>query len=134
MICNKCGAELKDNAAFCQNCGGTVEASVPETQPVNYFVNNYQQEKKHVSVGGWILRGLISYIPCVGSIIYLIMLFVWSGDDSYDDSARNWAKAQLILLAIALGLAVIGIIIMILFPAVFAGLIGALDSGSYYYY
>ena len=46
-------------------------------------------------------------IPVVGAIAYLIMLFVWSGDTEKEDSFRNWAKAQLIVMGIALAVAVV---------------------------
>ncbi|MGN1341055.1 MAG: zinc ribbon domain-containing protein [Oscillospiraceae bacterium] len=37
MICNKCGALLPENAAFCENCGAAVESSQPDySQPVRY--------------------------------------------------------------------------------------------------
>ena len=141
MVCNKCGTPIKDGATFCQNCGAKVEApqpiqpaqTVPEqAQQINY----YTPEKKHVSVGGWILRYLITLIPCVGPIIFIIMLFVWSFDESYDDTSRNWAKAQLIWLAISI---VLSLLVALLFGSVFTA---ALDSamrsiengGTYYYY
>ena len=60
-----------------------------------------------ISVGGWIGRTLIPYIPLVGGIVYLIMLFIWSGDKKKEDSFRNWAKAQLIVMAIVIVLAVV---------------------------
>lgn len=74
-----------------------------------------QPEKESVSVGGWIGRYLITLIPIVGPIIYFIMLFVWSGDESMDDSARNWAKAQLILLLVVLGIVFVVVLLFFLF-------------------
>lgn len=63
--------------------------------------------KQPISVGGWIGRSLIPMIPVVGAIVYLIMLFIWSGDQTKEDSFRNWAKAQLIIMAIGIVLAII---------------------------
>ena len=62
-------------------------------------------------MGGWIGRTLIPCIPVLGSLVYLVMLFIWSGDSKKEDTFRNWAKAQLIILAIVLGLAIIGAIL-----------------------
>ena len=67
--------------------------------------------KAPISIGGWIGRSLIPLIPLVGGIVYLIMLFIWSGDSKKEDTFRNWAKAQLIILAIVLGLAIIGVVL-----------------------
>ncbi len=91
---------------------------------VNNNFNLYTgQEKRHLSVGDWMLRSLIVLIPFVGWLIYLIMLFVWSGDKTYDDTFRNWAKAQLIWMAIAVGI----ILLILIFTAILgAGLYSAL--------
>lgn len=35
------------------------------------------------------------------------MLFVWSGDTTKEDTFRNWAKAQLIVMAISVGLTIL---------------------------
>ena len=62
--CNNCGTPLNEGSSFCTNCGTSVSAIA----------------KEPVSVGGWIGRSLIPFIPVVGGIVYLIMLFIWSGD------------------------------------------------------
>ena len=92
--CPNCGAAVHDNAAFCTGCG----ANVPVARA---------PKKESVSVGGWIGRTLIPCIPLVGGIVYLIMLFIWSGDKKKEDTFRNWAKAQLIVMAIVLALTIV---------------------------
>jgi hypothetical protein len=72
-----------------------------------------QPTEQPVSVGGWIGRSLIPCIPVVGTIIYFIMLFVWMGDKTKEETFRNWAKAQLIVMGIAIGL----VILLIIFSA-----------------
>ena len=52
-------------------------------------------------------------------IVYLIMLFIWSGDTAKEETFRNWAKAQLIVTAITL---VMGIILAVVFGAAMADL------------
>jgi hypothetical protein len=76
---------------------------------MNNYETNAPVAKEAISVGGWIGRTLIPCIPLVGGIIYLIMLFVWSGDKKKEDTFRNWAKAQLIVMAIVIVLTVIGV-------------------------
>ncbi|MBO7253598.1 MAG: hypothetical protein J6V25_13345 [Oscillospiraceae bacterium] len=108
-VCHNCRATFADNLAFCPNCG---------TQMVpNHPAYRQSFQKEPVSVGGWIGRSLIPFIPLVGGIVYLIMLFIWSGDTTKEDSFRNWAKAQLIVTAIVVALS---IILAILFGTVLA--------------
>ncbi len=73
------------------------------------------------TVGDWFLTMLIMCIPCVG----LVMLFVWAFGSSTKKSKSNWAKAQLIWMAI-------GIVISIIFYAVAgAALVEVANSMSY---
>lgn len=74
--------------------------------PINQTFN-MAAPKKVVTTGQWILRSLINLIPCVGSLVYIIMLFVWMSDKTYEESSANWAKAQLIWIAISIGLVVL---------------------------
>ena len=94
-VCNNCGAQLNDNASFCGSCGANVHVAA------------HKEPKAPISIGGWIGRSLIPYIPLVGGIVYLIMLFIWSGDTKKEDTFRNWAKAQLIIMAIVVILVVV---------------------------
>ena len=114
-VCNTCNATIDDNLTYCPNCG----SHVPSGYPMHYG----QTSTEPVSVGGWIGRSLIPFIPVVGAIVYLIMLFIWSGDTKKEETSRNWAKAQLILMAIAL---VFTILMVILFFTVFAEVLNSL--------
>ena len=107
-ICSICNTTVNDEASFCPNCG----RSLPDG------VSTYRSRvaKDPISVGGWIGRTLIPCIPVVGGIVYLIMLFIWSGDKKKEDTFRNWAKAQLILMAVAI---VLTVLLVVLFGASF---------------
>ena len=110
-FCSNCGSSLQQGTTYCPNCG----ASAPSNAPVQVNTPvqiNVPTNKEVISVGGWIGRTLIPYIPIVGSIVYLIMLFVWSGDTKKEDSFRNWAKAQLVVMAISIVLAILLVIIL----------------------
>ena len=100
-ICKICNSTVHDEASFCPNCG----KHLPEG------ISTYNAAIEPISVGGWIGRMLIPYIPVVGGIVYLIMLFVWSSDSKKEATFRNWAKAQLIVMAIVLVLAIVGVIL-----------------------
>ena len=84
--------------------------------PIQQHIYIPQQTKQPISIGGWIGRSLISCIPLVGPLVYLIMLFVWAGDTTKEDSFRNWAKAQLIIMGIVVGLS----LLVMLFAAIIA--------------
>ena len=102
-VCNICNTCVNDEASFCSNCGTYLtDGSCTYRSRIS---------KDPVSVWGWIGRTLIPWIPVLGGIIYLIMLFIWSGDQNKEDTFRNWAKAQLIMMAIVLVLAIIGVIL-----------------------
>ena len=102
-VCNNCKTTLADSASFCPNCGAQ---SLPQ-----YPAYGQGQVKESISVGGWIGRSLIPCIPLVGGLVYLIMLFVWSGDDRKEDTFRNWAKAQLIVMAVVFVLTLLGTVL-----------------------
>ena len=102
-VCPSCSNTLDDNYSFCPNCGASA--------PVSYPAYPWNSSKEPISVGGWIGRTLIPMIPLVGGIVYLVMLFIWSGDTSKEETFRNWAKAQLIVMAVVLVLAIVGIIL-----------------------
>ena len=131
--CVHCGTALPDEAGFCAVCGNPQSAEAPVAQPVAevpqpvYTPPVYaapvvpaqpvmmvpaEEKKESVSVGGWIGRGLIPCIPVAGGLIYFIMLWVWAGNKKYEDSFRNWAKAQLVLMAISVGLILLLVIIL----------------------
>lgn len=104
--CNHCHAQLDDQASVCGYCGTPVQAN-PYAAPAAYQAPYAPAPKEAISVGGWIGRSLIPLIPLVGGLIYFIMLFVWSGDSNKEDTFRNWAKAQLIVMAIGVVLCIL---------------------------
>ena len=102
-VCSICNTTVNDEASFCPNCGKMLPAGSSQYLP--------RSSTQPISVGGWIGRTLIPCIPLVGGIVYLVMLFIWSGDTKKEETFRNWAKAQLIVMAIVLVLAIIGAIL-----------------------
>ena len=115
-ICNNCNATFEDHSAFCPNCGASAASSHP--------VYRQPSAEEPVSIGGWIARSLIPCIPLVGGIVYLIMLFIWSGDKKKEETSRNWAKAQLIIMAVVL---VISIALIALYGAAVIELLESLS-------
>ena len=102
-VCSICNTTVNDEASFCSNCGTHLPAGYSTYQP--------RISKDPISVGGWIGRSLIPCIPLVGGLVYLIMLFIWSGNKTKEDTFRNWAKAQLIIMAVVLVLTIIAVVL-----------------------
>ena len=102
-ICSICNTTVNDEASFFPNCG----RSLPDG------VSTYRSRvaKDPISVGGWIGRTLIPCIPVVGGIVYLIMLFIWSGSKDKEETFRNWAKAQLIVIGVIVALAIVSALV-----------------------
>lgn len=127
--CFNCGAEYEGN--FCPDCGteNPKAADMPAVSPTpqqNYSApppppraytpppvyNNVAvvNNSNVTSVGGWIgWMFLISLLPFIGIIIMLCC--------SHDESAKNFAKAQLFFMLLA-----IGIVVLI---SILAGILGA---------
>lgn len=92
-ICTNCGAPVEGQ--FCTNCG-TAAPKAAGSAPV-YNNITVSGSDNATSVGGWIgWMFLLSFFPLIGQIIMLAC--------SKDPSAKNFAKAQLILTGIILGL------------------------------
>ncbi|MCH5187094.1 MAG: zinc-ribbon domain-containing protein [Oscillospiraceae bacterium] len=106
-------------------------AQVPPVQPQP--VLETKAEGQPVSLGAWVCRYLINFIPCVGSLIYIVMLFVWAFDNKYDETSRNWAKAQLIIAGISIVLMVVVLISMVGVMSVSGITKGILDNPSIQY-
>lgn len=71
------------------------------------FQYSYTEEPRNygsqypVSTGKWVGIHFIKWIPFVGGIVYLVMLFIWAfGKDNQNETFRNWAKSELIMTAI----------------------------------
>lgn len=95
------------------NMGGsnTSFQQVSTDEPRNY------NGQAPVSTGKWVGIHLIKWIPVVGGIVYLIMLFIWAfGSENQNETFRNWAKAELIITAI---LVVIWVIVIVAFGTMF---------------
>ncbi len=94
--CKNCGTKFDESVLFCPICGTNTRTNLLPAAG-----------KEPISVGGWIGRTLIPCIPVVGSLVYLVMLFIWSGNKDKEETFRNWAKAQLIVIAIVVVLVIL---------------------------
>ena len=119
-----------------QNTGGQYQqpyqnANGQYQQPYQNMGGQYQQQsyasgiemEEPVSFGEWMLTLLLMYIPCVN----LIVLFMWAFGSGSKKSKSNFAKANLVWMAI-------GIVLSIIMSFLYIGAIVALfDHGGRFY-
>lgn len=136
MECKVCGRYTSnENANFCEYCGNSFrkEFENPNKSSINenkHNINQYQSRKEPmneqesetaISFKNWILTLFLPFIPVVGGIAYIVMLFVWSFDSSTPKSKKNWARASLIMYLIVL--------VIIIF--LISSFIGSVFNGSF---
>jgi hypothetical protein len=74
--------------------------------------------QKPMSVKDWLITLLLMAIPVVG----IVLLFVYAFGNNENVNKQNWAKAQLIMLAIVM---VLVIFFLVLFGSIFAATMAA---------
>lgn len=80
-----------------------------QNQAQGFYQQNMQQSKKDepISFLNWIGTMLLPYIPFVGWISYLVMLFVWAFGRDSNPTKKNWARAKLIVIAISIVISIV---------------------------
>ncbi|MBQ8133298.1 MAG: zinc-ribbon domain-containing protein [Clostridia bacterium] len=156
MICPSCGSEVAEGTAFCTSCGSKI---VPVSQPVaqsytaadnsyqSYQQPNYNsnpsaypapvpqtpympapilEDTTPITPWGYIGYMILFSIPLVG----LIMLFVYGFGSNTNVNLKNFSRAYLILMLIAV---IIWVVMIILTAALGIGAAHQLSSSSSYY-
>lgn len=94
MFCKNCGKNIPDDSAVCSFCGDTI-AKGPSANQTTY--GYHEQDTTPLSVGSYLIMWLVMAIP----IANIIMLCIWAfGDSTTNINKKNFAKAQLIVMAI----------------------------------
>ena len=63
--------------------------------------------KNLLHFANWVGSMMLPCIPLIGPFIYIIMLFVWSFGSEVPKSKKNWARATLLIMIIAIVIVVI---------------------------
>ena len=126
-FCDYCGASLRDRKTESMNTNST-GPSMGKTmdqmnwnpyagndrtnQQVMYEQHNYgtpnnpyrerQNSNAPVSVLKWLGIMLLPIVPYIGTIGFLVILFSWGFGRETNPTKKNWARAMLILFALAL--------------------------------
>ncbi|HBH95102.1 MAG TPA: hypothetical protein DDX91_05070 [Ruminococcaceae bacterium] len=78
-----------------------------------------------MTVGNWLATIILTSLGIIG----IILLFVWGFSDNVPTAKKNYCRAMLIMQAIALGLVILFVIILI---AAGGSVFDSLNSGYYY--
>ena len=139
MVCRSCGKNYEDGHSFCRECGAPL---VPMTDGQTVQDSNGAQGRQPkktvgvespsqvVSVGEWILVLLMPLIPCVGWLVWLVMMFVWGFGSGVKPSKKTFARASLI---IALVVLVLVILILVIGAAVGVTFSSLMNEAPYQY-
>ncbi len=135
-FCDKCGTLVQGEGKFCPSCGALLESAVDlskpagtpsvepmQSTPVPPAGNTYQspnaaqmpsypqsynnagtpERTENMTVGQWVLTIFLSSLGIIG----LILLFVWGFSGDTPQPKKNYARAMLIMMAIAVGLVIL---------------------------
>lgn len=156
MKCNNCGRQSQNETAnFCDYCGASFrepmqtsmnlaprEQSTPGgmTMAPNHIpfqtnvakAANQIEKEKTVSFLNWLGTYGIMFIPFVGWLVLIVMLFIWAFDHNTAPSKKNWARATLIFAGIMFILFIFYLIFIISTP-MFQDMMQQMSDGTFDY-
>lgn len=92
MYCSKCGKNIPDNSQNCNYCGAPTNTHKSPSQPYTH------EDTSPLSMGNFFVMMLIAAIP----IVNIIILCVWAFGSDVNVNRKNYARAQLIIILIAM--------------------------------
>jgi hypothetical protein len=132
MICNTCGRQTQNEEAnFCEYCGSSFRENIDMLgptvikeqragQPREKAASQQEATERPISFLQWLGMYAILFVPLfipfIGWVIPLVMLFVWAFANNTPVSKKNWSRATLIFLLVYLIVAVFVITSMIRNP------------------
>jgi hypothetical protein len=92
------------------------------------------QPERPTSFLDWLGTYGIMLIPCVGWLVFIVMLFIWGFGNKASTSKKNWARATLIFAGVLLVLVIAYLaMIMPLYMDIYQQMMnGTFDMNSYY--
>jgi len=122
MQCTACGRESSNpNANYCDYCGSLLGGDVYR-ETVEPKKDAEPQEAMPVPTWMFLLVMCLPFIPMVGWVAYLVVLFYWGFATNIKDSKKTFARATLIYTAVV---AVLG---MVLFGSMMSGMMNGLAA------
>jgi len=149
---------MNEEANFCEYCGSSFREHMhqqpvqmpphdqgnpynmapvpPNMAPDGMMYNNpgMAPSEKPTSFLDWLGTYGIMLIPCVGWLVFIVMLFVWGFGNNASTSKKNWARATLIFVGVLLLLVIIYLaMVMPLYMDIYQQMMnGTFDMNNYY--
>lgn len=121
-FCEYCGASFREGVDYTISGAQTfanegMVARNPQTNTVqgniytnikNTFseakaaANNIEEVEKPMTFVNWIIVLILPFIPVIGTIVYLAVLFSWAFGSNGQITRKNWARAMLVILVVAI--------------------------------
>ena len=101
MFCKYCGHEVNDNALICPNCGVATDNYNKSVAPT--------EQKNNMALIGFIL----SCFGAIAGLIVAIIAYKNSKKPEYNGDGKSFALAGIIISAVEMGMALIGVIVYI---------------------
>lgn len=125
--CPNCNLYYDDSANVCSACNGAlVDANAaPQAQPAQqyeapqYETPSYDNTSKPVTVGKWVGLLILSAIPVVNIICWI----VWLCSSTTNKSIKNFLVAEIVVYAICIG---VGVLVSVLLAS-----LGVLAGSSF---
>lgn len=126
MFCEACGTKNREESLFCQSCGHRLELTPQpdEARPLSHigFTPPTAQPvpasepvpDRPVTLAEWLGILCLNLIPVIGSLVFVVMLFVWAFGSTKKQSLKSFARAFLLFLAILLGIELLFLLIFLL--------------------
>jgi len=155
MKCNTCGRNSQNEEAnFCDYCGSSfkehtvnVESATPRDKifggnigqepemamnPAPSYMNNTSTAEKQMAFTDWLVMYGVLLVP----ILNVVMLFIWAFDQNAPKVKKDWAKATLIFIGVAVIIAIILIIayaIWIMSTPMYQDMLEQMSNGTFDY-
>ncbi len=141
MVCNNCGRQIRNEEAnFCEYCGHSFREQQQQAA-VNPVLPNpilpkqlavvQEKEDKPLTFLSFLGSYGIFFIPVIGSLLFPIMLLVWSFSSKVSATKKNWARATLIFIILFFMYIVYMLLDALMIPAFQELLKGNIDSGEF---
>ena len=125
MVCGNCGNTIMEDDKFCLVCGAknepaqqpyTANPGVPPVQPqptqappqgvyvpLQAAVGSSPSLTEPLSIGQYVLMFILMGIP----IVNLILIIIWGFGSGINANKKNYARAALIMMAVAIVLSIV---------------------------
>lgn len=102
--CDQCGQDVEKEDVYCTNCGALLKQNEKDNEEVGKQIASSKSGMHDpLSLGDFMLIGLILLLPVVNVVVFLI----WALDKHGNINRRNLAKAGLIYFGTGIALSII---------------------------